>query len=85
MNNIAWKSKKILDEEHLYCSDYAYRIDYKSIGIMTVQMVQNHQKQMKKLKHAELEFKHAILSLQGENAILKQRLQRLEELINVTN
>lgn len=83
--NIAWKSKKILDEEHLYCSDYAYRIDYKSIGIMTVQMVQNHQKQMKKLKHAELEFKHAILSLQGENAILKQRLQRLEELINVTN
>lgn len=83
--NIAWKSKKILDEERFYCSDYAYRVDYKSIGIMTVQMVQNHQKRIEKFEHEEMDFKHIILSLQGENAILKQRLQRLEELLNVTN
>lgn len=83
--NIAWKSKKILDEERFYCPDYAYRVDYKSIGIMTVQIVQDHQKQIETLKHTELDFKHIILSLQGENTVLKQRLQKLEDLINVTN
>ncbi len=79
--SVAWKSKKVLDEERVYCPDYAYRIDYKSIGIMTVQMVQKHEKMLQKLKETEMNNKNIILSLQGENAILKQHLKRLEDLV----
>lgn len=81
--NIAWKSKKILDEERLYCPDYSYRLDYKSIGIMTVQIVQKHQKKLQKIEEIQMNLKNTILSLQGENAILRQRLERLEELLSV--
>lgn len=83
--NIAWRSKKLSEEERFYCHDYVYRVDYKSIGIMTIQMVQNQQKEIEKLKNTHCDFKNIISSLQCENSILKQRIERLEDLINVTN
>ena len=48
---------------------------------MTVQMVQKHEKMLQKLKETEMNNKNIILSLQGENAILKQHLKRLEDLV----
>lgn len=69
--NIAWKSKNIPDGELKFCKDFAYRVDYKSIEIMTVQMVQNHQKRIK-------EIEKTLFSLQKENKILKQKIQDLK-------
>lgn len=82
--NIAWKSNKISDEERVYCPDYAYRVDYKSISIMSIQMVQNHEKCIKKIEETDQKFMNRILSLECENTILKQRLKRLEELMYAT-
>ena len=73
--NIAWKSQKITDEERVFCKDYAYRVDYKSIEIMTVQMVQNHQKQLNKIKND-------FLLLQYENSMLKNEIHQIKNILS---
>ena len=67
-------------DEHvdLYVDDKLHHVNYRELHAMHVQMIQKQQKEIEGLKFDNL-------ALKGEVDILKQRLGKMEEMLNVIN
>ena len=67
-------------DEHvdLYVDDKLHHVNYRELHAMHVQMIQKQQKEIEELKSDNF-------SLKGEVDILKQRLGKMEEMLNVIN
>lgn len=69
-------------EKEIIGNSKVYKLDKNELHAFHIQMIQKIQKEVISMKE---NYDNAIFSLQGENAILKQQLLRLEELINAGN
>lgn len=67
-------------DEHidLYVDDKLHHVNYRELHAMHVQMIQKQQKEIEQLKSDNF-------ALKGEVDILKQRLGKMEEMLNVIN
>lgn len=72
------KPKEKWNENQYVLDDKLYRLDKDELHALHIQMIQKHQK---KIKQLELEN----FTLNGEIDILKQRLNQMEEMLNVVN
>lgn len=78
--SIICKSKPLADtdEAKYTAGDDVYRVDYNQFHALHIYMIQNQHKEIEQLKQDNI-------SLKGEVDILKQRLGKMEEMLNVIN
>lgn len=78
--SIVQKSKPLADtaEAQYTGGDDVYRVDYDQFHALHIYMIQKQQKEIEELKLDNF-------SLKGEVDILKQRLGKMEEMLNVIN
>lgn len=65
-------------EREVTGDDYVYKLDKNELHAMHIQMIQKQQKEIEKLQLNNF-------ALRGEVNILKQRLEKMEEMLNVIN
>ena len=78
--SIICKSKPLADtdEAKYTAGDDVYRVDYNQFHALHIYMIQKQQHEIEQLKQDNI-------SLKGEVDILKQRLEKMEEMLNVIN
>ena len=78
--SIICKSKPLADtdEAKYTAGDDVYRVDYNQFHALHIYMIQKQHKEIEQLKQDNI-------SLKGEVDILKQRLEKMEEMLNVIN
>ena len=78
--SIVQKSKPLVDtkEAQYTAGDDVYRVDYSQFHALHIYMIQKQHQEIEQLKQDNI-------SLKGEVDILKQRLEKMEEMLNVIN
>ena len=76
---LVWQSDVDLEaHEDRYINDKTWNLDYDELHALHIYMIQNQQKEIEQLKSDNF-------ALKGEVDILKQRLGKMEEMLNVIN
>ena len=76
---LVWQSEVDSEaNEDRYVNDKTWNLDYDELHALHIYMIQGQQKEIEKLKSDNF-------SLKGEVDILKQRLGKMEEMLNVIN
>ena len=76
---LVWQSEVDSEaHEDRYVNDKTWNLDYDELHALHIYMIQNQQKEIEQLKSDNF-------ALKGEVDILKQRLEKMEEMLNVIN